>query len=131
MNLDAEIAVFSQPIGSVQVGRPSRPSVGEVRTWRPTFARASSGRSTRIRALADALGKAEITSDPAVPRQTVEDYPKRYLMARLGLHRPTEEMFDKVQILPIAITPVRDLPEGFASNPGTPAPSIDGGQQRS
>jgi hypothetical protein len=76
------------------------------------------------------IGKAEITSDPAVPRQIVEDYPKRYLMARLGLHRPTQEMFDKGQILPITTTPVRDLPEGFASEPGTPAPSIDDGQQQ-
>lgn len=74
------------------------------------------------------IGKAEITRDPAVPRQIIEDYPKRYLMARLGLHRPTQEMFDKGQILPIKITPVRDLPEGFASKPGTPAPSIDGGR---
>ena len=71
------------------------------------------------------IGKAEITSDPAVPRQIVEDYPKRYLMARLGLHKPSQEMFDKGQILAIRITPVRDLPDGFASQPGTPAPSMD------
>jgi Pyridoxamine 5'-phosphate oxidase len=71
------------------------------------------------------IGKAEITSDPAVSRQIVEEYPKRYLMARLGLHRPTQEMFDKGQILSIKITPVRDLSEGFASNPGTPAPRIE------
>ena len=77
------------------------------------------------------VGKAEITKDPAVAQQIVEDYPKRYLMARLGLHTPTQEMFDKGQILPITITPVRDLPEGFASKPGAPAPSMDGGQQRS
>jgi hypothetical protein len=72
------------------------------------------------------IGKAEITSDPAVSRQIVEDFPKRYLMARLGLHRPTQEMFDKGQILSIKITPFRDLSEGFASNPGTPAPRING-----
>ena len=77
------------------------------------------------------IGKAEITSDPAVPRQIVEDYPKRYLMARLGLHKPTQEMFDKGQILAIRITPVRDLPDGFASQPGTPAPSVGGGHDRS
>jgi hypothetical protein len=53
------------------------------------------------------------------------------LMARLGMHTPTLEMFDKGQILPIAITPVRDLPEGFASQPGKPAPSLDAGQQKS
>lgn len=72
------------------------------------------------------IGKAEITSDPTVARQIVQDYPKRYLMARLGLHTPTQAMFDKGQILAIRITPVRDLPEGFASRPGTPAPSLAG-----
>jgi hypothetical protein len=76
------------------------------------------------------IGKAEITSDPAVPRQIVDDYPKRYLMARLGLHRPTQEMFEKGQILAISNHPVRDLPEGFASRPGTLAPSIDSERQR-
>jgi len=75
------------------------------------------------------IGKAEITSDPADSRQIIADYPKRYLMARLGMHTPTQEMFDKGQIVAITITPVRDLPEGFASQPGKPAPSIDGGQQ--
>ena len=71
------------------------------------------------------IGKAEISSDPAVERQIIEDYPKKYLMARFGFHRPNQEMFDKDGILPIVITPVRDLPEGFTSQPGTPAPSVD------
>jgi hypothetical protein len=77
------------------------------------------------------IGKAEITSDPAVAHQIVKDYPKRYLMARLGMHTPTQEMFDKGQIIPITIRPIRDLPEGFASQPGKPAPSSGGGQQKS
>jgi hypothetical protein len=72
------------------------------------------------------IGRAEITSDPAVSRQIVEDYPKRYLMARLGLYRPTQEMFDQGQILAIKISPEHDLSEGFASNPGTPAPDLGG-----
>ncbi len=76
------------------------------------------------------IGKAEITSDPAVARQIVRDYPKRYLMARLGMHTPTQEMFDKGRIIPITIRPMRDLPEGFASQPGTPAPRIEGGQHK-
>jgi hypothetical protein len=70
------------------------------------------------------IGKAEITRDPAVEKQIVADYPKKYLMARFGLNRPTEEMFDKGQVISIIITPVRDLPEGFPSKPGTPAPSM-------
>ncbi len=76
------------------------------------------------------IGKAEITHDPAVGHQIVEDYPKKYLMARLGLNRPTQEMFDKGQVISIKITPVRDLPDGFASAPGTPAPSVDGEHQK-
>jgi hypothetical protein len=72
------------------------------------------------------IGTAEISSDPAVERQIIEDYPKKYLMARFGFHRPNQEMFDKGGILSIAITPVRDLPQSFSSQPGTPAPSIDG-----
>jgi hypothetical protein len=72
------------------------------------------------------IGKAEISSDPAVERQIIEDYPKKYLLARFGFHRPTQEIFDKGGILSIVITPVRDLPESFTSQPGTPAPSIDG-----
>lgn len=72
------------------------------------------------------IGKAEITGDPAVAHAIVQDYPKRYLMARLGLHTPTQQMFDKGEILAIKIAPVRDLPGGFASKPGTPAPSLSG-----
>ena len=72
------------------------------------------------------IGRAEISSDPTVERQIIEDYPKKYLMARFGFHRPNQEMFDKGGILSIVITPVRDLPESFTSQPGTPAPSIDG-----
>jgi hypothetical protein len=74
------------------------------------------------------VGKAEITSDPAVSRQIVTDYPKRYLMARLGIHTPSQEMFDKGEIVAITIRPMRDLPEGFASQPGKPAPRLDAGQ---
>jgi hypothetical protein len=77
------------------------------------------------------IGKAEITTDPAVPRQIVQDYPKRYLMVRFGIHKPTQEMFDKGEVIAIKITPLSDLPEGFASKPGTPAPSIDSGHLRS
>ena len=63
------------------------------------------------------IGKAEITSYPAVPRQIVEDYPKKYLMVRFGIHKSTQEMFDKGQVIAIKIKPVRDFPEGFATYP--------------
>lgn len=70
------------------------------------------------------VGKAEITNDPSVIHQIVEDYPKQYLLARMGFHKPTEEMFKKGGVISIAITPVRDLPKGFVSQPGTPAPTL-------
>ena len=41
--------------------------------------------------LASGVGKAEISNDPAVQRQIIEDYPKKYLMARFGFHRPTQD----------------------------------------
>jgi hypothetical protein len=71
------------------------------------------------------IGKARISSDPAFERRVIEDYPKKYLMARFGFHKPTQEMFDKGEILSIVITPVHDLPDGFVSQPGMPAPAID------
>ena len=70
------------------------------------------------------IGKAEITTDPAVSKQIVNDYPHKYLLARLGFHQPTQEMFTEGRIVAIRITPVRDLPEGFASSPGSSAPEI-------
>jgi len=73
------------------------------------------------------IGKAEITSDQAVVRRIVDDFPHRYLMVRLGWHVPNQAMFQKGDILAIKITPAHDLPQGFASKPGTPAPSLDGG----
>jgi hypothetical protein len=77
------------------------------------------------------FGKAEITSEPAVIHRIVEDFPKKYLMARLGFHRPTPENFDKGERLAIKITPVRDLLQGFTSGPGTPAPSMANQHARS
>jgi hypothetical protein len=76
------------------------------------------------------IGKAEISSDPAVTHRIIEDYPQRYLVARLGFFKPTQDKFDQCGILAIRITPIRDLPQGFASKPGTPAPSIEGGRTR-
>ncbi len=72
------------------------------------------------------IGKAEITKDSAAIHRIVEEFPKRYLVARLGLHRPTEAAFEKGDRVAIRITPGRDLPQDFASKPGTPAPTIEG-----
>ncbi len=77
------------------------------------------------------IGKAEITSDQAVINRIVEDYPKKYLLARFGFHKPGQEMFTEGRIVAIKITPVRDLPDGIVSAPGTQAPELgDAGVSR-
>src|SRR5262249_32932341 len=68
------------------------------------------------------IGRAELTADPLVVDQIIEDYPKKYLMARLGLHRPSKSSFEQGERLAIRITPVQALPRGFSSQPGAPAP---------
>ena len=70
------------------------------------------------------IGTAQITKDAAVEDRIVQDYPQKYLMARVGIHKPTKEKFDGGDILAIKITPVRDLPD-FKNQPGTPAPSLE------
>ena len=70
------------------------------------------------------IGKAQITSEPAVINRIVKDYIKKYWLARVGLHRPTEERFSSGEIVAIKITPIRDLPADFASALGTPAPKL-------
>jgi predicted pyridoxine 5'-phosphate oxidase superfamily flavin-nucleotide-binding protein len=71
------------------------------------------------------IAKAQITNDRAVISKIVTDYPKKYLLARIGYHKPTAEMFTKGQVVAIRITPVRDLPSGFTSAPGTSAPKLN------
>lgn len=70
------------------------------------------------------IGKAEITNDHALQDQVIADYPVRYFAARMGFAKPTREKFDQGQIVAIRIKPVRDLPDGFANSPGTPAPPL-------
>jgi len=77
------------------------------------------------------IGKAEIAADPAIQGQIAEVYPRKYLLARMGFARPTKEKFASAQIIAIKITPLRDLPDGFESHPGAPAPSIDAKQSAS
>ena len=71
------------------------------------------------------VGKAEITKDPDLENRIIADYPQKYWEARVGLFQPTKEKFDSEKIVLIKITPVRDLPDGFANQPGTPAPILD------
>jgi hypothetical protein len=69
------------------------------------------------------LGNAEICDDPAVVQRIVAGYPQKYFLARLGFHRPTQRLFSEGRIVAIRIEPIRKLPSGFISRPGTPAPS--------
>jgi Pyridoxamine 5'-phosphate oxidase len=71
------------------------------------------------------IGKAEIVTDTKVQDQVIEQYPKKYLLARIGFARPSRAKLDSGQIIVIRISPTRDLPDGFQSAPGTPAPTLD------
>ncbi|MGH7949838.1 MAG: hypothetical protein ACREQF_11470 [Candidatus Binataceae bacterium] len=71
------------------------------------------------------IGKAEITKDAGVVQRILDDFSERYLMNRIGGVGPTRAKFDDGRVVAIKITPVRDLPDGFVSEPGKPAPKID------
>ena len=71
------------------------------------------------------IGKAEIVTDAKLQDQVIEQYPKKYLLARIGFARPSRAKLDSGQIIVIRISPARDLPVGFQSAPGTPAPTLD------
>ncbi|HUY28724.1 MAG TPA: pyridoxamine 5'-phosphate oxidase family protein [Candidatus Binataceae bacterium] len=70
------------------------------------------------------IGRAEITTDPAALAQIESDIPRKYLLARVGFSRPTQAKFDAGKICAIRIAPMRDLPDGFTSQPGTRAPAL-------
>jgi len=70
------------------------------------------------------IGRAAITSDAAVVDKILEDYQRKYWLNRvLGVGPSRSELAASRQIA-IAITPVRDLPDGFKSAPGTPPPPL-------
>jgi len=71
------------------------------------------------------IGKAEITREAAAIQKILDDFRERYLMNRIGGVGPSRAKFDAGRVIAIKITPVRDLPDGFASEPGKPAPRID------
>ena len=71
------------------------------------------------------IAKAEIVQDKTLQDQVIEQYPKKYLLARIGFARPSRAKLDSGQIIVIRISPARDLPAGFASEPGTRAPTLE------
>jgi pyridoxamine 5'-phosphate oxidase-like protein len=70
------------------------------------------------------IGKAEFTRDRPVQDEMIDAIPRKYWLARLGLFGPKRAKFDSGQIITIRISPQRDLPEGFQSEPGTAAPAL-------
>jgi len=71
------------------------------------------------------IGKAEIVQDQAIQDSMIEKIPEKYTLAKIGFFGPKRAKFDSGEIVTIKISPVRDLPDGFTSSPGTPAPKLD------
>jgi hypothetical protein len=71
------------------------------------------------------IGKAEFVSDNAVHDYMIYQIPRKYWFAWMDFFGPKRSKFDSGQIVTIRITPERDLPDGFASQPGTPAPALN------
>ncbi len=68
------------------------------------------------------IGRAEITSDAAVQNKILDDFRQKYFENRVMGVGPSRAKFDSGDRVAIKISPVRDLPDGFGSNPGTPPP---------
>jgi hypothetical protein len=69
------------------------------------------------------IGKAEFVTAHVVQDFMIEEIPKKYWLAWLGLFGPKREKFDSGAIVTIRISVTSDLPQGFQSQPGAPAPS--------
>jgi phosphatidylglycerophosphate synthase len=71
------------------------------------------------------IGVGEPGNEPSLTKPIIDDFPRKYLLARIGFHRPRLERFESGQVIAIKITPTRELPQGFARTPGSPAPRLD------
>jgi general stress protein 26 len=71
------------------------------------------------------FGKAEITNDAAVINKILTDFRNKYWQNRVLGIGPSRSGFDSGERIAIRITPTRELPDGFASAPGTKAPSLE------
>ena len=71
------------------------------------------------------IGKAEITPDAAVVQKILTDMHDKYWENRVMGVGPSAERFKSGERIAIVVTPVRDLPDGFSSSPGTPAPKAE------
>jgi general stress protein 26 len=70
------------------------------------------------------IGKAEITNDAAVQEKILNDYRDKYWLNRVFGVGPSRGDLAAGRQIAIIIRPVRDLPAGFKSAPGTPAPPL-------
>jgi hypothetical protein len=70
------------------------------------------------------IGRVQLTSDPIIIEQIIRDYSRKYLMARLGLHRPTRSSFERGERLAMKITLLQALPRDFSPKTGAPAPEL-------
>ena len=70
------------------------------------------------------IGKAEITSDAAVQKKILDDYREKYWLNRVLGVGPSRADLAAGRQVAIVITPVRDLPGGFQSAPGSPPPPL-------
>jgi general stress protein 26 len=70
------------------------------------------------------IGKAEITSDAALVGKILKDFHEKYWQNRVMGVGPSRARFDSGERVAIKITPIRDLQEGFTSEPGSPPPSM-------
>ena len=70
------------------------------------------------------IGKAEITSDPAVRDKILKDFREKYWQNRVMGVGPSRAKFDSGDRVAIKITPIRDLQDGFTSQPGSAPPSM-------
>jgi general stress protein 26 len=70
------------------------------------------------------IGTAEITIDAAVQNKILKDYRQKYWQNRVMGVGPSRAKFDSGEVLAIKMTPVRDLQDGFTSQPGSPPPPM-------
>jgi general stress protein 26 len=70
------------------------------------------------------IGNAEITNDSALQNKILTDFKQKYLQNRLFGMGPSRGEFENGDEVAIKITPVRDLPDGFISQPGSQPPPM-------
>jgi general stress protein 26 len=70
------------------------------------------------------IGTAEITTDAAIQNKILTDFRQKYWRNRVLGTGPSRAAFQSGDREAIKITPVRDLPAGFTSAPGTPPPPL-------